>query len=157
MKIIGYQTKGNAVRFYLGSYDLKPKYRTSGTITSTSACSITSTITATLTAAPAPVYTTEKCVKASGIYPYADFVAGWKDIYVSWDKTVFTNPLANIEDLRAHNEPLVVVAESTYKDNIAGFDKYKGSKNAIRYYLDDELEPDEVGLPDDYPEKSLAD
>ena len=156
MKIIGYQTKGNAVRFYLGSYDLKPKYRTSGTMTSTSTCSITSAITATLTASE-PVYTTGKCVKASGIYPYADFVAGWKDVYVSWDKTVFTNPLANIEDLRAHNEPLVVVAESTYKDNIAGFDKYKGSKNAIRYYLDDELEPDEVGLPDDYPEKSLAD
>ena len=156
MKIIGYQTKGNAVRFYLGSYDLKPKYRTSGTITSTSACSITSAITTTLTA-PEHVYTTVKCVKASGIYPYADFVAGWKDVYVSWDKTVFTNPLANIEDLHAHNEPLIVVAESTYKDNIAGFDKYKGSKDAIRYYLDDELEPDEVGLPDDYPEKSLAD
>ena len=152
MKIIGYQTKGNAIRFYLGSYDLKPKYRTSGTST----CSITSTITTAL-AVPQPTYTTEKCAKASGIYPYADFVAGWKDVYVSWDKTVFTNPLANIEDLRAHNEPLVVVVESTYKDNIAGFDKYKGSKNAIRYYLDDELDPDEVGLPDDYPEKSLAD
>lgn len=153
MKIIGYQTKGNAVRFYLGSYDLKPKYRTPE-ISNT--CSISATLTTAL-ATPEPVYTAGRCAKANGIYPYADFVAGWKDVYVSWDKTVFTNPLASIEDLRAHNEPLVVVVESTYKDSITGFDKYKGSKNAIRYYLDDELEPDEVGLPDDYPEKSLAD
>ena len=146
MKIIGYQTKGNAVRFYLGSYDLKPKYPKRYNDTASI-----------ISADPAICYKPSVCVPASGILPYADFITGWKDVYIAWDKTAFTNPNACMDDLRAHNEPLIVIAPGNYTDSVCGFNKFKGGKEVQKFYLDDELEPDEVGLPDDYPEKSLAD
>lgn len=148
MKIIGYQTKGNAVRFYLGSYDLKPKYPKKNSTVAT--ISITANITPICYKAPV-------CAPAPGILPYADFVTGWKDVYISWDKTAFTNPDACMEDLRAHNEPLIVIAVGNYTDSVCGFNKFKGGKGIQKFYLDDEMEPDEVGIPDDYPEKSIAD
>lgn len=156
MKIIGYQTKGNVVRFYLGSYDLTPKYRKpkhadDGTVTAT-----ISGITTISSAVYVPCKHAGEEL-APGIYPYADFVAGWKDVYAAWNKTIYTNPASCIEDLRAHNCPLIVVAESKFADSVTGFNRYKGGRDVQCYYLDDDMEPDEVGLPDDYPEKSLAD
>ena len=155
MKIIGYQTKGNVVRFYLGSYDLTPKYRKPKHASDT-ATIITATITTTATTSPVVCKHAGEEL-APGIYPYADFVAGWKDVYAAWNKTIYTNPASCIEDLRAHNCPLIVVAESKFADSVTGFNRYKGGRDVQCYYLDDDMEPDEVGLPDDYPEKSLAD
>ena len=147
MKIIGYQTKGNVVRFYLGSNDLTPKYKKAKHAKTDSNCICITVNT----------FDPEAEVLAPGIYPYADFVAGWKDVYAAWNKTIYTNPGTCIEDLRAHNAPLIVVAESKFADSVYGFNRYKGGRDVQAYYLDDEMDPDEVGLPDDYPEKSLAD
>ena len=128
MKIIGYQTKGNAIRFYLGSYDLTPKYNKNDLYDHS---------------------------VAPGIYPYSDFVAGWKDVYVAWDKTAFSCQGDSIEAIRQHFEPLIVIVESPCGDSAAAFNYYKGAKDAVLYYLDDEMEPDEIGLPDNYPGKSI--
>ena len=138
MKIVGYQTKGNMIRFYLGSPDLKPKFKKSGTWGFKDN-------------EPMPPQ------KAVGIYPYSDFVIGYRDIVVAWDKTVFTNQYTPIEDVRNRIAPLVVIFNSDEADTPMAFNKYKSAKDAICYYFWDDMEPDFIGSPDNYPGVGIDD
>lgn len=151
MKIVGYQTKGNVIRFYLGSPDLKPKYpkvKNSYMDICTTACTITST--------PSPItISTEK--KAPGIYPYSDFITGYRDVVVAWGKTVFTNDDFVLFDIMNQITPLLVIVNSADGDTKSGFERYKGAKDAICYYFWDDMEPDQVGMPDNYPGAAIDD
>lgn len=145
MKIIGYQTKGNVIRFYLGVNDVKPRYPEEKHEYTLNFSTDNSMV----------CYKPSIYSIAPGLLPYADYVTGWKDVYVPWGRTVFTNPGGtSIEDLLAHNSPLIVIADvSNYSDSVCGFNKFKGGKDIQKFYLDDEMDPDEVGVPDNYPEK----
>lgn len=134
MKIIGYQTKGNVIRFYLGSPDLKPKFPK----------------------------VDDFCInphinKAPGIYPYSDFVVGYRDVVVAWNKTVFTVKTFTLSDITNQITPLLVIADSDEGDYGLGYDRYKGAKDAICYYFWDDMEPDVIGLPDNYPGVAIDD
>lgn len=131
MKIVGYQTKGNMIRFYLGSPDLKPKF---------------------------PKSEQDWLLpKAVGIYPYGDFVIGYRDVVVSWDKTVFSNQYTPLDEVRNRIAPLVVIFNSDEADTPIAFNKYKSAKDAICYYFWDDMEPDFIGTPNNYPGEFLAD
>lgn len=151
MKIVGYQTKGNVIRFYLGSPDLKPKYpKARGNYTNiyTDGCTITAT-------APPITISVEK--KAPGIYPYSDFITGYRDVVVAWGKTVFTNDDFVLSDMINQITPLLVIVNSDNGDTKSGFERYKGAKDAICYYFWDDMEPDVIGLPDNYPGAAIDD
>ncbi len=130
MKIIGYQSKGNAIRFYLGADDITPKYE--------------------------PNKDFFESHQAPGLYPYIEFITGWKDVYVALEKTAFTNLNVKLEDFKSYNEPLVVITDSELADCEYGFTKFKGGRDVQRFYLDDGLDPDQIGTPPNYPGKSLT-
>lgn len=142
MKIIGYQSKGNAIRLYLGAEDVNPKYQKNNIV-------FTSSITI---GTKAEIYENS----APGLYPFVEFITGWKDIYVSLEKTAFTHSNIELKDYKSHNEPLIVIADSAMGNCDSGFTKFKGGRDVQKFYLDDTIDPDQIGVPTDYPGKSLV-
>jgi hypothetical protein len=144
MKIIGYQSKGNAIRLYLGAEDVNPKYQKNNVV---------------FTSKGDNVYTVKAEIynnSAPGLYPFIEFITGWKDIYVSLEKTAFTNSNIELKDYKSHNEPLIVIADSAMGNCDSGFMKFKGGRDVQKFYLDDTIDPDQIGVPTDYPGKSLV-
>ena len=59
-------------------------------------------------------------------------------------------------DLSNNNRLESGITDSELADCEYGFTKLKGGRDVQRFYLDDGLDPDQIGTPPNYPGKSLT-